>query len=246
MQKPEMVIFDYGHTLLYQPGHSTSNGNRAIYPYIDRNPRGISFEEFNQTMINLFAKIKAERGILEIHEHFFLKLAMEYMGLSLSVSLEEAEKIIMNGISKGGVMLYADRMLNFLASKGIRTGVISNNCFSGNALKDLFDRLLPGNKLEFILASSDYIFNKPHSMMFEIALKKAGLTADKVWYCGDSVRADVYGAKSVGMFPVLYEGEIPGERNPFAGQNDGLTVDFEYLHIHDWREFMNIFDQLQD
>lgn len=132
MQKPEMVIFDYGHTLLYQPGHSTSSGNRAIYPYIDCNPRGISFEEFNQTMINLFAKIKAERGILEIHEHFFLKLAMEY------------------------------------------------------------------------------------------------------------------GAKSVGMFPVLYEGEIPGERNPFVGQNDGLTVDFEYLHIHDWREFMNIFDQLRD
>ncbi len=123
--------------------------------------------------------------------------------------------------------------------------MISNNCFSGNALKDLFERLLPGNKLEFIMASSDYIFNKPHSMMFEIALKKAGLTADKVWYCGDSIRADVYGAKSVGMFPVLYEGEAE-ERNPFADQNDELTVDFEYLHIHDWREMMEILDRLQD
>lgn len=246
MRKPEMILFDYGHTLLYQPGHNTSNGNRAIYPYIDRNPNNISFEEFDQTMIGIFAKIKAERGeIMEIHEHSFLKLAMAYMGISFSVSLEEAEKIIMNGISRGGAMPYAGEMLDFLDSKGIRTGVISNNCFSGNVLKELFERLLPRNKLEFILASSDYIFRKPHSMMFEIALKKAGLTAEKAWYCGDSIRADVYGAKSVGMFPVLYEGETE-ERDPFVGQNDRLTVDFEYLHIHDWREMMELLDRLQD
>lgn len=241
MKKPEMIIFDYGHTLLYQPGHNTSNGNKAIYQYISQNPRNISFEEFDKTDIELFAKMKAERGeVLEIHEHAFLKLVLEYMGLTLSVSLEEAEKIIMNGMSEGGVMPYADKMLEYLASMGIRTGVISNNCFSGNALKELFDRLLPGNKFEFVLASSDYIFRKPHGIMFEIAIQKAGLTADKIWYCGDSIEADVYGAKNAGMFPVLYEGETPGGINPFAGQNDGLDIDFEYLHIHDWRELIDI------
>ena len=77
MQKPEMIIFDYGRTLLYQPDFNTSNGNKAIYPYISRNPRNISFEEYDKTIIELFAKIKAERGdIIEIHEHNFLKLAM--------------------------------------------------------------------------------------------------------------------------------------------------------------------------
>ena len=48
MQKPEMIIFDYGHTLLYQPDFNTSNGNKAIYPYISRNPRNISFEEYDK------------------------------------------------------------------------------------------------------------------------------------------------------------------------------------------------------
>ena len=73
MKKPEMIIFDYGRTLLYQPGFNTSNGNRALYPYISSNPRNISFEEFDRTMIDLFAKIKAERGaVLEIPEHIFL------------------------------------------------------------------------------------------------------------------------------------------------------------------------------
>ena len=244
MQKPEMIIFDYGHTLLYQPDFNTSNGNKAIYPYISRNPRNISFEEYDKTITELFAKIKAERGdIIEIHEHNFLKLAMEYIDISLSISIEEAEEIIMNGISQGAIMPNADKLLDYLNSKGIRTGVISNCCFSGNALKRLLDRLLPRNKFEFVLASSDYIFRKPHSMMFDIALQKSGLSADKVWYCGDHVVADVQGSKNVGMFPVLYEGITADGTNPFSHQNDNLKIDFEYLHITDWNELIDILEQ---
>ena len=246
MNKPEMILFDYGHTLLYQPDFNTSNGNKAIYPYINKNPRNISFEEYDRTIIDLFAQLKAQRGaILEIHEHNFLKLAWEYMDISVSVSMEEAERIIMNGISKGGVMPYAAEMLEFLNRAGIRTGVISNNCFSGSALKDLFDRLLPGNRFEFVLVSSEYLFKKPHPMMFEIALQKAGLTADKVWYCGDSIEADVYGARNVGMFTVWYEGNADDTDNPFAQQNVGMEPDFEHLHIQDWRELVEVLRGLQ-
>ena len=236
-----MIIFDYGRTLIYQPNYNISNGNKAIYPYIDRNPRNISFEEFDRSNIELFEKIKKERGkYLEIPEHNFLRLFLEYMDISLSVSLEEAEIIIMNGISQGAVMPYADIMLDYLNAKGIRTGVISNNCFSGAALKEQFDRLLPGNRFEFVLVSSDYIFRKPHSMMYEIALQKSGLTADKVWYCGDSMENDIYGANGVGMFPVLYEGRTEDETHFLSNQSHRDTPDFEYLLIHDWREMMDI------
>ncbi len=238
MKKPEMIIFDYGHTLLYQPEFNTSNGNKALYEYIAENPRNISFEEFDKTIIDIFAKIKANRGeIIEIHEYAFLKIAMEYMDITLSIPFEEAEKIIINGISKGGVMPHADEMLDFLNSQNIRTGVISNYCFSGNALRDLFDRLLPNNRLEFVLVSSDYIFKKPDPFMFEIALKKSGLTADKVWFCGDSIYCDVNGAHNAGIFPVLYEGST-AEENPSVRDNEEMDIPFEYLHIRDWRELI--------
>ena len=241
MEKPEMIIFDYGRTLIYQPNYNASNGNKAIYPYIDKNPHNISFEEYDRSNIELFEKIKAERGkYLEIHEHNFLRLFLDYMDISLSVSLEEAEIIIMNGISQGAVVPYADIMIDYLNAKRIRTGVISNHCFSGAALKEQFDRLLPGNRFEFVLTSSDYIFRKPHSMMYRIALQKAGLTADKVWYCGDSMEDDIYGANGAGMFPVLYEGRTEDEPHFLSDQNDRETPDFEYLLIHDWRELMDI------
>ena len=111
---------------------------------------------------------------------------------------------------------------------------------SGAALKEQFYRLLPGSRFEFVLASSDYIFRKPHSIMYEIALQKSGLTADKVWYCGDSMENDIYGANSVGMFPVLYEGRTKYETHFLSDQNDRDNPDFEYLRIHDWRELMDI------
>ncbi len=94
MKMPEMIIFDYGRTLIYQPNYNVSNGNKAIYPYIDRNLRNISFEEYDRSNMELFAKMKAERGkYLEIHEHNFLRLFLDYMDISLSISLEEAEII---------------------------------------------------------------------------------------------------------------------------------------------------------
>ena len=80
--------------------------------------------------------------------------------------------------------------------------------------------------------------------MFDIALQKSGLSADKVWYCGDSIEADVKGSKNVGMFPVLYEGTAVDGTNPFAHQNDNLKVDFEYLHITDWNELIDKLEQM--
>lgn len=78
-------------------------------------------------------------------------------------------------------------------------------------------------------------------MIFELALQKADLQQREVWYCGDNVKADVYGARSTGIFPVFYEDETV--ENPWAGQNDGIQIDFEHLHIHSWGEMINILDE---
>lgn len=80
--------------------------------------------------------------------------------------------------------------------------------------------------------------------MFDIALQKSGLSADKVWYCGDSISADVQGSKNAGMFPVLYEGTTVDDSKPFADQNEKLKIDFEYLHITDWNELIDKLEQM--
>lgn len=238
MKKPKMIIFDYGHTLLHEPNHSTSAGNAAIYQYIAKNPNHVSLEEFDRICTEVFAQIRESRGGLEIHEFAVLKTFYELMGIELSVSLPEAERIIWEGISIGAAMPQVKEMLALLRDQGIRTGVISNICFSGNAMKERLKRILPEHTFEFVLTSSEYAFRKPHPAMFRIALQKAGLTADKVWYCGDDFEADVVGSHGVGIFPVLYECREVELFNPVVNEN--RECDFEYLHIHEWKEMMDV------
>ncbi len=244
MTKPEMIIFDYGYTILHEPNHSAENGNRAIYKYIKDNPGNVSFEVFNKTCLEMFAEIKANRGTLEIHEHHFLKALYDYLNITLTVSVAEAERMIWNGISEGAAMPWVSEMLDYLNKNDIRTGVISNLNWSGTALAERINRLLPNNKFEFVLASSEYLFKKPHPLMFEIALNKAGLSADQVWFCGDSIDCDINGAHGVGMFPVLYEGST-AEENPSVRDNRDMKITFDHLHIHHWSELIQALEQIK-
>ncbi|MFR4319381.1 MAG: hypothetical protein ACLT2Z_08490, partial [Eubacterium sp.] len=77
--KPEMIIFDYGHTLLYEPNHNKINANKEIYKYIAKNPQNISFEKFDRTVNDIFAQVREKTGEdIEIHEHSILKMTYEY------------------------------------------------------------------------------------------------------------------------------------------------------------------------
>ena len=62
MNKPKMILFDYGGTLMYEPDFEPSNGNKAIYPYISENPHNITLEEFSEYLLNLFDEIRTLRG----------------------------------------------------------------------------------------------------------------------------------------------------------------------------------------
>jgi len=239
LTKPEMIIFDYGHTLLYEPNHSKTNANKAIYKCVAKNTNNISFNEFDRTVNEIFEEVQKKSGNdIEINERSILQLAYEYMGIELSITMKEAEKVIWEGISRGAVMPHIDELIEFLNFIGMRTAVISNICFSGNTLKERINRLLPNNKFEFIMTSSDYVFKKPNSLMFEIAIRKSGVPRDKIWYCGDSIKRDVYGAYNAGMFPVLYEGKTDEDIPRFKNENKEYEIDFDYLHIYDWRELI--------
>ena len=245
MKKPEMIIFDYGHTLLYEPGFDAKRCEEAAYPYIVENSQNLTVEQIYEHVQGMFGRFKTARDSgIELHQRQFMKLVYEYLGIKFSIPYEELEEIEWNAASQGAVMPYAEEMLDYLHQNDIRTAVISNIGWSGNALTNRVNRLLPCNKFEFVMASSEYIIRKPDKMLFEIGLKKAGLSAGQVWYCGDSIMNDIIGAHHAGIYPVLYEADTSGDINPYKHQNEGLTVDFDYLHLHDWREMIAVLKEL--
>ena len=65
------------------------------------------------------------------------------------------------------------------------------------------------------------MFRKPNRHIFELALEKADLKPEEVWYIGDNYTCDVKGARNAGIFPVWYIGAID---LPYEEREDVLTV----------------------
>ncbi len=119
------------------------------------------------------------------------------------------------------IALSNSEILGYLKNKGIRTGVISNISYASSVVAERINRLLPENAFEFIITSSNFMFRKPNKRIFDLALEKAELQPDEVWYIGDQYECDVKGALNAGLLPVWYIGAID---LPYTEDTNILTV----------------------
>ncbi len=230
MKIPEMIMFDWGGTLA-KGTFDAVKGTQAVLDAA-RNSNGCSAaeiqkfaDEMNKDFGREFNYNKTDQ-IIEVHQYPFQRYLYEYFGVDLCMSDYEVEKIFWDNAHDICNTDGIEEFLSFLYKEGIRTSVISNISFSGKILKENIDKYLPYNHFEFILASSDYVYRKPHNRIFELALRKAGLSADKVWYCGDNVHCDVMGSYNVGITPVWYYGALHSEQD--APEINCIQVDNWY------------------
>ena len=241
MRKPWMILFDYAHTLAWEPNPDFLRGEQAVFAHVKENPRHVTPEEAAALGTELFLSARdCRHSGWELHEHQQLRLKYDLLGLTLTLPMNALENLLWTSTCPGEPMPGTGEMLADLRARGIRTGVIRNLCWSGEALAARLQRLLPEHRFEFVISSSDYGVRKPNPLIFRAALSKAGLSPEDVWFCGDQIDADVFGAQSAGIFPVWYEDlTIP---NGFARKNAGLTITGEHLHIHHWRELIDALD----
>ncbi len=234
MQYPEMIIFDYGHTLLYEPGFDPVKGSAALLAQAVKNPHHYTLADVRKASDMIYGTyLESVRQMdYEIAAQTANRTLYESLGIAFDLSPVELEMVFWDAASAGALMPEADQMLDYINQKGMRSAVISNLVWSGEALSRRLRRLLPRHSFEFIITSSDYFLRKPHALLFEIALQKAGLRADQVWYCGDNTRVDVEGAARAGLFPVWYDNGTDRKQPP------GPAPQCAHLHIHEWSELI--------
>ncbi len=236
MDKPQMIMFDYGQTLIAESRFDGEAGTRAVLKYAKKNPSQISakeLQEFAKTLnrdIGRYDPDPRKSTCLEIHNHIFQNYLYEYYGIELDLTKEEVERVFWDHAAEEKPTKHIQAFLEYLKEQQIRTAVISNISYSGKALENRIHSLLPENEFEFLLATSEYVFRKPHGRIFELALRKAGLRPQEVWYCGDNAYCDVEGASRAGMYPVWYRGALE-DHNKLLPEMDCLT-------INDWTELM--------
>jgi len=107
--------------------------------------------------------------------------------------------------------------LAWLRDRGFRLASITNRGYSGPRFHEELEGLGLTELFEHVAVSCDVGFMKPHPRLFQYALEQMGVAAEESVMVGDSLRADVEGAKTLGMVTVW--------RRPPAGEPLEATTD---------------------
>jgi HAD superfamily hydrolase (TIGR01662 family) len=107
--------------------------------------------------------------------------------------------------------------LQWLRDAGIRLAAVTNRGYSGPRFHEEMRDLGLTDLFEATVISCDVGYMKPHPRIFHHALERTGVEAAETVMVGDSLRADVEGAKTLGMTAVW--------RRPVTGEPLEATED---------------------
>lgn len=203
------VFFDVGNTLVY-PHPSVSEVCRqilaeeghvhdlsaidALMPLVD------AFYEDRYRSDDTFWTDEAETSQVWIGMY---SLLCRELGIE-----DEAERIALRVYDEFGRAdrwrAYDDVIPAFrrLRDRGLRLGLISN---WDKRLTGLMEGMGISPLLDTIVSSAEVGLHKPDPRIFELACERLGVRPDECAHVGDHQYADVLGARTVGMLPILID-----------------------------------------
>ncbi|HBM81545.1 MAG TPA: hypothetical protein DD426_12050, partial [Clostridiaceae bacterium] len=117
MVKPEIILFDYGQTLLSEHHRDHLIGFEALMSKAVKNPKKVTAKqvfEFAKDFRENIDTLGGERLPfleLEIHNHFFIKYISEYFGLEFNFSPNEMEQFYWDTIAPAELTLHIKELL---------------------------------------------------------------------------------------------------------------------------------------
>ncbi len=135
--------------------------------------------------------------------------------------MEAVAEALLNEFTTGGVWTRivpgSPEALVAIAATGVKLAIVSNadGSVEPQLAADGICQIGRGRGVEMdaILDSSAVGVAKPDPRIFEIALERLGVTADRAIHVGDTPAADVEGARAAGITPVLID---PYDDHPTA------------------------------
>ena len=195
------VCFDIGYTLLYMQREVTYRqalkefGHQIALEDIEREFH-LTDKLFMRDYPGIFLKPR------KVYMPTYLGLMNYRLGLGIDVcQLDDRWEEIKQNTDPYWLPFDGVReVLDELKRRSIGLGIISNwdwtarDVLTAAGLIDYFDP---------IVISAEVDSNKPDARIFELALQKAGIPADRCLYIGDNYYDDAVGCRKVGMKPMI-------------------------------------------
>ena len=208
------VLFDMFDTLmLIEKNHEFySPALQKMYGYLKENGVNVPFETFNAAYTEARDRILAQANLNLEEPHFNVRVseALKNLGYDYDVSsslVSEATGAFCNQfIAYVSIDKQAEPMLKGLHGK-YKLGIVSNFAIPECVYKLLKDSGL-GRFFDVVVVSGAVNKRKPSPDIFAHALEKLGVSATEAVFVGDTIDADVEGAKVVGMKSVYLERRV--------------------------------------
>ena len=212
--KIEAVLFDMFDTLMMiERDHAFHNPSlKQAYEYIKKRGIKVTFEEFEKAYVKARDALYAEADPEMEEPHFNLRIAeaLRHLGYNYPVSSD---------VVTGATNAFCEAFMNYVridadAVESLRKlrGKYKLGIVSNFAIPECIFKLLHKHGLaelfDVVIVSGAVNKRKPSPQIFKKALDALGIEADKAVFVGDTVDADIAGAKSAGMKAVYIERRV--------------------------------------
>jgi putative hydrolase of the HAD superfamily len=218
---PRALLFDLGNTILREGDFEPRAGHRRLLELagVDATPQLL--DAYGALAAELAEDVQPRRldSCIEFGTARMTRVLAHHFDLRFSQGDDELELAFFRASTTMAPEPGIREALHRVRSLGVPIGVVSNTAYSGHVLRAelAHHSLLDG--FDFVMASNDYGFRKPHPAIFRAAAARLGLDPRHVWFLGDSLVFDVAGARAVGMPAVWY--------NPHGGDAGAVRPDAE-------------------
>ncbi|MEJ5327488.1 MAG: HAD family hydrolase [Candidatus Bathyarchaeia archaeon] len=205
------VLFDMFDTIvLIERNHAFYNPSlKRMHKFLVKNGVNASFSDFKNAYIKardaLYAK--ADAKLEEPHFNVRISNALKDLGFSFDVNSEVVAGAS-NAFCEGFIEYvciddYTVEVLQRLHGK-YKLGVVSNFAIPECVIK-LLKMYDLAKFFDVVIVSAAINKRKPSPEIFQAALDKLGVGAAEAVFVGDTVDADIKGAKSIGMKTIFIE-----------------------------------------
>lgn len=204
----DVVLFDLGDTLIYFNGDWSqvfAEARQAMLQSLQSNGLELGQEfldDFYARMLEYYRQRETE--FIEYTTHYVLRSTLDdwgYAGLPDEILRQALQGF--HAITQASWLLEQDAIptLQALRAMGYRLAMISNAADDANT-QVLVDKLGARPYLEFILSSAAQGVRKPNPVIFFAALQRLGVPAHRAVMVGDTLGADILGARNAGIFSI--------------------------------------------
>jgi 2-haloalkanoic acid dehalogenase type II len=196
------ILFDLGGTLMHSHGDWVpvfERADQALTNKLHKHHIKLEAKIFRARLHEYYAQ--RDKNFQETTYHFVLRELLKELGYAkVAEPTLRSALDAMFSVTQSNWVLEDDALdtIQKLKSNNYHLGIFSN-AGDDKDVRDLVKNFGIHSHFDFVLTSAACFYRKPHARAFEIALAQWSIPPEDAVMIGDSLEADIFGAKNLGM-----------------------------------------------